>query len=74
MPDAENFDRLGTTDPALQLADLSGDGILDLVSGSVYSDAAYAWNGGALSGNVAPSATFSWPSVINCENRPVTSL
>ena len=62
VPDAENFDRLGTTDPPLQLVKLSGDGILDIVSGSSYGDSAYVWNGGALSGIVAPSATFRAPS------------
>ena len=58
VPDAEDFDLLGNTNPSLQLAELDGDGILDVVTGSLYAASAYVWNGGALAGNVAPSATF----------------
>ncbi len=54
--------------PGIQLADVTADGVLDVVAGAMYADlstkqnvgAIYVWNGGAtLSGSPASSATLS---------------
>jgi hypothetical protein len=53
----------------IQLADLTGDGVLDVVSGSITADssrgAAYVWAGApSLTGLLSPSATLSVPGAI----------
>ncbi len=66
-------DRLGVaTGQAIQLADLTEDGVLDLVVGTYLADvsglqdtgAVYLWEGGSgLTGTVSPLASFSFPGV-----------
>ncbi len=67
-------DALGTgTGQGIQLADVTGDGVLDVVAGTPYADVAgvidvgaiYVWNGGStLSGTPAPVATLTVPGAV----------
>jgi hypothetical protein len=68
VPGAADDDYLGAIyDQGLHCVDVTGDGLLDIVSGSGYADlggtdrgAIYIWNGSAtLAGNLAPSATLT---------------
>jgi hypothetical protein len=71
VPGAQAGDRLGAASgQGFQLADVDGDGILDVVAGASSADvggaadagAVYVWKGGAaLSGAVGPSATLTIP-------------
>ena len=67
VPTAKDLDRLGTysSGNGTQLADVTGDGVLDVVSGSHEAEvggAVYVWAGGAgLLGTVAPRATLTVP-------------
>lgn len=69
VPGAHAFDSMA----AVRCADLSGDGILDLVAGAESADvggaldngALYLWRGGSLSGFVPPSATLSVPGSVS---------
>ncbi len=69
VPGALPFDRLGYVDgTGLQIADVTGDGSLDVVAGAMNASplailnagAIYVWAGGrALTGSVAPTATLA---------------
>jgi len=70
VPGSVNGDRLGESGQGLHLAEVTGDGVLDVVAGSHLVDegglmdtgAVYVWAGGAgLSGSVAPTASLSVP-------------
>ncbi|NOT29930.1 MAG: hypothetical protein HOP15_05710 [Planctomycetes bacterium] len=73
VPGAIDPDRLGDggNSDTMQLADVSGDGVLDVVVGGSYAShdgrtnlsAIYLWKGGAtLTGALAPTAMLSEPS------------
>lgn len=73
IPNAASSDRLGDAQQGrgVQLADVTGDGILDVVAGSPWADSGatadsgviLVWRGGAgLSGTPAPRATLRIPN------------
>ncbi len=74
-------DRLGEGPPGVvQLADVTGDGALDIVAGAIYADvggvldtgAIYVFAGGAgLSGQVSPGATLTVPGAVPRERLGV---
>ncbi len=74
LPDATLFDRLGTAaGQGIQFGDITGDGVLDIIAGSIQTDegdiidcgGVYAWAGGAsLVGELSPTATLSVPGPI----------
>ncbi len=74
VPNAGVFDGLGIINgQEIPLADLTGDGVLDVISGTVRADVAgisdigaiYVWEGGsALNGSPAPWATLAVPGAV----------
>jgi len=70
VPGASPGDLLGlSSEEGLQLADVTGDGVLDVVAVAQHADlgafpdsgAVYVWAGGALAGAVAPTAVLERP-------------
>jgi hypothetical protein len=63
VPGAGIGDHLGLT--GMRVADVSGDGVLDVVAGTHTTaferGSVYVWSGGALAGALAPSATLTAP-------------
>ncbi len=74
IPDATLFDRLGTASgQGIQFGDITGDGVLDIIAGSIQTDegdivdcgGVYAWAGGAgLVGDLSPTATLAVPGPV----------
>ncbi len=77
VPGAHKKDWLGLANgQGVLIADVTGDGVLDVVAGASYADSAtktnvgaiYVWNGGpALSGSLAPDAALMVSSAVNLD-------
>ncbi len=73
-PGARQYDRLGYVEgQGIQIGDVTGDGVLDVIAGSMRSTAGGVWNAGAifvwsggsaLSGSIAPLATLAVSSAV----------
>jgi FG-GAP repeat len=82
VPGAAAFDRLGdSSGKGVQLADVTGDGVLDVVAGADFADvggvmnagAIYVWRGGAALAPGGPTVTLAVPGAAPLDLLGATS-